>query len=234
MKCDGLSSARFDGKSFVRRTCQNGLRFPVSVLHDAERSVATPGRRTCVSNVRGDGQFTFPAGQIGHGVNIHAFHKCFWSDEKLHRSVNASIIRPVARLAARHHVLVEGIVHADGDGIALAPMQKSRDVERECGIAFARVVSCEFAIDPDCSGMEDRLKLHTHGVLRPAVSGSHLRQIESPPIPRDAAISRERSFYLPGMRDGDGSPTFTRGACPIPVVLHAPVVGIGAEEPFSA
>ncbi len=102
----------------MRQNGQGVFFFP-----DLEGGVAAPGLRTCVSDVCRNRKFPLSAGEVGHRVDINPLHKCLWRNQQAHRAENAPVICPVARRAARNHVLAEGIVHTYRDGIDSAPVE---------------------------------------------------------------------------------------------------------------
>jgi hypothetical protein len=75
--------------------------------------------------------------QVRRGVHIHALDVIRGRRQQAHRTIDAAIVRPIARMAARQHVLVEAIICAHAHGVGRTPLQVRRDVQSECRVAFA-------------------------------------------------------------------------------------------------
>ncbi len=150
----------------------------------------------CVSDIAGDCDRCVSVGEIGSGLDVHTFHEYLGRDEELYGPKDASVVRPVTGAPARQHVFIESIVHTNGNGVCFSPMEQMRDVERECGVAFAPVFPRELAIDPNCSGVKDRLKLNPHSRILPVRSN-----IKGSAVPRNPVILGQWGFNLPRVRD---------------------------------
>src|ERR1035437_1769660 len=94
---------------------------------------------------------------------------------------------------------------------------------------LAREFSSELAINPNCGGVEDRLKLHAHGALPPTRGCIPCRQIKGPPIPGNSAIVDQWSLHLPAVRHCNCPPTFTGNIYAIPIVLRTPIAGVSTK-----
>ena len=129
-------------------------------------------------------------------MDVHTFHEYLGRDEELYGPKDASVVRPVTGAPARQHVFIESIVHTNGNGVCFSPMEQMRDVERERGVAFAPVFPRELAIDPNCSGVKDRLKLNPHSRILPVRSN-----IKGSAVPRNPVILGQWGFNLPRVRD---------------------------------
>lgn len=123
---------------------------------------------------------------IGKGVHIELFDKHFGSDEQLHGTENAAVVREVAGAASREHVEIEGIVHADDERVRRSCVDEMRNVESKGRVAFAQVLAGELAVNPDGGGVEYGGKLNSNGGTAPAFGN-----VEIALVPADATILGE-------------------------------------------
>ena len=136
--------------------------------------------------------------EIRDGINRNTLDKNWWSNEQPDRAVNAAIVCPVARLVPGKHGIAKGVVDLDGDRVGRFPVQERRDVERECGISLADVLTGGLAVHPHGGRVEHRFKFDA---LRPGRPG-----FERAPVPGGAVVFFRAGHDLPGVGNGDADP----------------------------
>jgi len=160
----------FDRKSFARPITQNSQRF--LFFRNQKRNLATPIFSAGISDAGGNGQLSVPASKIGDRVNVNALYKYFGSSQQLHRTVNAAVIRPIARSSPWRHVLVEAL--STRTAIVLVRSSCSSLVMSRVkrGVPLAHVFAGGLAIDPNCGGVEYSFKFQTHSAV--LQTGEHI------------------------------------------------------------
>jgi hypothetical protein len=76
--------------------------------HPARKGSSHPRRRTCISEISGDGKLSVSAGEIGKSFEVNALHKRFRCNDQLHRPIDTSVMRPITGTSPGHHVAIEG------------------------------------------------------------------------------------------------------------------------------
>jgi hypothetical protein len=127
------------------------------------------------------------------------------------------------------HVAIESIVDAHGDGVGTAPAEQRSDLKHELRVTFARMLSGEFPIYPDCGCVEYGLKFDPYRGVLPFT-----RSVEGSPIPGDTAIVSKSGVNLPGVRHAHFTPVSAGVIGAIPALLRANSFRISPKPPFAA
>src|SRR5260370_28303971 len=103
------------------------------------------------------------------------------------------------------------------------------NIQHECRVTLARMVSSELSIYPDCGGAEYGLKFEAHRTVLPFT-----QSVEASPIPGDATIVNKSGVNLPSVRHAHVAPGTAGVIGSIPTLLLANVSRIRPKPPLAA
>ena len=72
-----------------------------------------------------DVQFSRAGDEVWFGVDVHSFNINAVCNQEANRPEDSAVVSPVARMTTRQHVLIEGVVYADVNGVALSEREQA-------------------------------------------------------------------------------------------------------------